>query len=278
MSNFTPLTNTNKKKINKFFLIANLFLILLISIIGFVYYNQTLQPTKPGAAQRKCSDIDNQTECNASCSPKKSDGKSYACKWLSAQKCIESGNECGSHFPGSGTCPSWTTASDKFDHCNNCKAYCDCQSKSTTPTNIDIYYCPNYDYICENQNPKQCKKENNPTNTPIPTRTPTPTRIVVSNTPTPTPTRIISNTPTTTPIPTNTPTTPPNQPTNTPGPTATNTPIPSPTEIILVANTNTPIPSQPTNTPIQQMLQTGDARSSLVFTLPIGIILLGLLL
>jgi len=65
MSNFTPLTDTN-------------------------------QPTKPGAAQRKCRDIDNQKECNASCSPPKSNGKSYACKWLSVQnKCIESGNECG---------------------------------------------------------------------------------------------------------------------------------------------------------------------------------------
>jgi hypothetical protein len=325
MSNFTPLTDTNKKKINKFFLIANLFLILLISIIGFVYYNQTLQPTKPGAAQRKCSDIDNQTECNASCSPTKSDGKSYACKWLSAQnKCIESGSECGRPPGGSGRCPPGKKPeSDTFDHCNNCKAYCDCVDQ------VDIYYCPNYDYICENQNPKQCKKENNPTNTPIPTRTPTPTptRIVVSNTPTPTPTRIISNTPTTTPIPTNTPTTPPNQPTNTPGPTATLVPVPcgtkdcddrtnpcrsgyicvqahdgsnycaspdfadacranpsfqscctapgvpspTPTEIIVAR-------SSPTATPIQQMLQTGDARSSLVFTLPIGIILLGLLL
>jgi hypothetical protein len=288
MSNFTPLTDTNKKKINKFFLIANLFLILLISIVGFVYYNQTLQPTKPGAAQRSCRDINNQKECNASCSPTKSDGKSYACKWLSAQnKCTESGNECGSRFSGSGRCPSWTTASDKFDHCNNCKAYCDCVVYSSgitppIPTFVDIYYCPNYDHICENQNPTQCKKENNLINTPIPTSTPTPTptRIVVSNTPTPTPTRMISNTPTptVTPIPTNTPTTPPNQPTNTPAPTATNTPIPSPTEIILVANTNTPIPSQPTNTPIQQIVQTGDLRSSLVFTLPIGVILLGLLL
>jgi len=98
--------------------------------------------------------------------------------------------------PGSGRCPSWTTESCQFDHCNNCRAYCDCKSGST---NIDIYYCPNYDYICENQNPTQCKKENNPTNTPGPTAT---------ETPSPSPTEIIlvanNNTPTSSPI-TNTP-------------------------------------------------------------------------
>jgi hypothetical protein len=103
MANFTPLKNIDRKKINKFFLIANFLLIFLISIVVLIYYNQILKPTKPGAAQRRCRDIDNQRECNASCSPLKSNGKSYACKWLSAQnKCIESGNECGGSTGGGG--------------------------------------------------------------------------------------------------------------------------------------------------------------------------------
>jgi hypothetical protein len=288
MANFTPSKNIDRKKINKFFLIANFLLIFLISIVVLIYYNQTLKPTKPGAAQKRCREIDNQRECNASCSPPKANNLAYKCKWLSAQnKCIESGKVCGSDItpisggqcpfpPGlppvcmTGTCcvPGETSTGNPA-----------CIGRGPRMTVCAPGYECHWGIGCF---PKENTK--NPTNTPIPTKTPTPTptRIVVSNTPTPTPTIIISDTPTPistdTPIPTNIPTTPPNQPTNTPGPTATETPSPSPTEIILVANNNTPTSLPITDTPIQEIVQAGDRRSFLILSIPISLIILSLFL
>jgi len=306
MSNFTPLTDTNKKKINKFFLIANLFLILLISIIGFVYYNQTLQPTKPGAIGEEITEglCSNNQKSNGwvQCGSGIGDSKCTFCLKPYQRTCNQILQErgCGNQIN-----VGCTKINNKCFRCTSDKgglAYhykCDrvtdlsggCQDNGRLLGNFGS----GTHEFCFDGNPNDCGSEQidwvgkimsrigpvpcgggspNPTDTPIPTRTPTPTptRIIVSNTPTPTPTIIISNTPTptATPIPTNTPTTSPNQPTN--------TPIPSPTEIILVVNTNTPMPSQPTNTPIQQIVKTGDVRSSWIYTLPIGIILLGLLL
>ncbi|MCR4276698.1 MAG: hypothetical protein NUV87_01065 [Candidatus Roizmanbacteria bacterium] len=50
MDNFTPLKTKNKKKINKFLVIGNLFLVVLIAVIGFYYYNNTLLTTQQKAA------------------------------------------------------------------------------------------------------------------------------------------------------------------------------------------------------------------------------------
>ena len=56
MENFTPLRKSaNKKKINKFLVIGNLFLEILISVIGFAYYNNTLLTTQQKAGF-DCSD------------------------------------------------------------------------------------------------------------------------------------------------------------------------------------------------------------------------------
>ncbi|GAB4219585.1 MAG: hypothetical protein Fur009_6440 [Candidatus Microgenomates bacterium] len=274
MANFTPINpkkisnkSLPKKKFN-LLLWGNLIMVVLIAVIGILYYNQTLQTTKQKAAGVKCSTIDNQKDCNAACSPPKANGLAYKCKWLSNQGCIESSNLCGSNLPPtSGDCnfPAGLPEVCKQGDC--------CVPADTTTGNPQcIGLGPRMTtcakgYVCvwgRGCFPPTQPPRSNPTNTP----TPTPTTPRSTNTPTPTTPRS-TNTPTpTTPGSTNTPT-----PT-TPGSTDT----PTPTEIIIVQATNTPIQNSPTSTPVQQIAQTGDIRSSWVFAVPIGVILLGLLL
>lgn len=272
MANFTPINpkkisgkSSPKKKLN-LLLWGNLIMVLLIAIIGIFYYNQTLQTTKQKAAGVKCSTIDNQKDCNASCSPPKADGLAYKCKWLSDKGCTESSKLCGSDLP-----PVTTDCNFPADLPEACKIGDCCVPADTTTGNpACIGKGPRMTtcakgYVCvwgRGCFPPTQPPRSNPTNTPTPTRpnstnTPTPTKPNLTNTPTPT-----------IPGPTNTPT-----PTL-PGPTNT----PSPTEIIIVQNTNTPAQNPPTSTPIQQIAQTGDIRSSWVFAVPVGVILLGLLL
>ncbi len=96
MDNFTPLKTKHQKKSEKFFLIANIFLLLIVVFFTGYYMTQRLISTRQKAAGVKCSTIDNQKDCNAACSPPKANGKSYACKWLSEKNaCVESSKECG---------------------------------------------------------------------------------------------------------------------------------------------------------------------------------------
>lgn len=258
MENFTPIDLKKlEKKSGKFFLIANILLMFLVVGITGYYLKNKLITKKEKAVGISCKTITNRNDCNAACSPVKPDGKQYSCKWLSEeQKCIESSKECG-RDGATGSCPPGTTESGVFDHCNNCLALCDCKVDGQ---NNGTYFCPQFNNLCPTYYPNQCNVNSQ-------TPTPTPTKII-TNTPTPT----LTPTPTDTPYPTSTViptlTSPPNQPTNTP----------TPTEIIVVRSTNTPIIDSPTNTPIQQIPQTGNIRSSWVFVVPIGIILLGLLL
>ncbi len=73
-----------------------------------------------------CGSLTTQSSCVGSCSPTKSTGKSYACKWLSAQnKCTEASWECAGATQG-GVCPGGTYKSGCMDnyigeHCKNGK-------------------------------------------------------------------------------------------------------------------------------------------------------------
>lgn len=80
MENFTPIrTLKNKKKANKFLIIGNLFLVVLIAVIGFTYYSNVLLTTQQKAVQPggcMCKDANGNTagagECsgsNCSCTP-----------------------------------------------------------------------------------------------------------------------------------------------------------------------------------------------------------------
>ena len=64
MSNFTPLQKpgTKTKKFNKFLIVGNLLLVVLVSITGFVYYNKTLITTQQKAGF-DCSDWSNKRKC-----------------------------------------------------------------------------------------------------------------------------------------------------------------------------------------------------------------------
>ncbi|MCX7955839.1 MAG: hypothetical protein N2593_01880 [Patescibacteria group bacterium] len=315
---------------------------------GLSVRNNRCGETLPPEIQNKqCSEIDNVTECNTSCSPiKQHNGKSYACKWI-GNSCTESSKTCEEkkedlieNAKNVTDCQNaggiWCSGVDYFkknyNFCitqkNNCKnealkrgyvfSYCvmDDFNSSSSPTLIpcesfvrcenDIFKkfkCSFEDYnkvkVCDDRTPNveisydsdvpncfcgiiqidsanrnlscfnhmsffsKCGCENDDFEIEIPSVFPT----------IPIPSITITITPTRTP----TPTTPPNQPTNTPTPTNPNAPTPTPTEIIVVRATNTPGPSS-TSTPIQQILQTGNVKSSWIFAVPIAIILLGLLL
>lgn len=61
--NFTPLKNLKpKKRINKWFIFGNLFLVILIATIGALYYNNVLITTQQKAGF-ECSDWSNPRKC-----------------------------------------------------------------------------------------------------------------------------------------------------------------------------------------------------------------------
>lgn len=64
MSNFTPLQKpgSKTKKFNKFLIIGNLLLVVLVSITGLVYYNKTLLTTQQKAGF-DCSDWSDKRKC-----------------------------------------------------------------------------------------------------------------------------------------------------------------------------------------------------------------------
>ncbi len=269
IDNFTPLkTSQKKRKTNSLLIIGNLFLVVLIALIGVVYYNKTLITTQQQAAAQGCKSYDNAKDCNAACSPPKSDGQSFSCKWFSAShSCGESSKSCG--YPGggggtTGSCPAGTTESGQFDHCNNCLALCDC--KTSGGANNGTYFCSSNNSLCQTYYPQQCNSGGGGGGGPTPTETPTPTPTGVVLTPTeqPTPTEQLTPTeaPTTTPTPT--PTGTPG-PTSTPTPTVTGTPPPSATPTSVPQNTATPAP------PVS-------GKPALPFFIVPGIILLGGLL
>ncbi len=190
LDNFTPLRLIQKKKKGNFFLLANIFLLIIIVGLTGYFFSNTIFPFKPKANPAPGN-------CPSSWSVKcgfHEGGKDY-CK--GDEWCIVTRNECkctGNCYPykvGQYCLQSETT---------DCKVSDKCTKSSPT---------------------------NTPTPTPTPTseitNTPTPTPTTeITNTPTPTPTTGITNTPTptATPGPTSTPT-----PTGTPGPTATPIPV-----------------------------------------------------
>ncbi len=321
MSNFTPI---NPKKINKssskkkfnFLLWGNLILVVLIAVVGLVYYNQTLQTTKQKAAETPtplptlaCGTI--QCQLGSTLCQQDSSGKNtgYLCGCIDLSRginCLVKVWRCTNWNPDK--CPTERKEGEEKGSCPDLKVEGNCvKKKDGTSFTAMHYFCPDmtsggngcqlngvlkqnvrsicFEYDCGTEQidifnttcfrsrvgSKPCS-DSSTTSTPTPTPTPTPTNRP-TNTPTPTPTNQPTNTPTPTltTLPTNTPTIPP---TNTPP----NNPSSTPTEIILVQTTNTPIQSSPTSTPPQQIAQTGDLRSSWVFAVPIGVILLGLLL
>ncbi len=294
MGNFTPLKPIEKKKrkINKFLIFGNLFLVILVALIGIFYYNQTLQTTEQKAATKKCREYDKVSECNKACSPPKDNNLAFECKWIgSSNSCKESSTACGSGGGSGDVCPN-TAPPDLPDGCDWAGDCCVPGNTSTGDTDCQGYgprltFCAS-GFICHPGD--GCFPPQNPSNPPGATNTPTPTLPNATNTPTstktptstptrtptPTPTDVITNTPTPTPtgtiVPSNTPTV---TPTNTPGPSATPTPtdVPgaptaTPTEIILAQTTVTSPPS----VPVTGMVQ------SFVYLIPALIMLVGLIL
>jgi len=51
MDNFTPLKTEKGKKANKFLIFGNLFLVVIIAVVGVLYYNKTLITTKQKAEE-----------------------------------------------------------------------------------------------------------------------------------------------------------------------------------------------------------------------------------
>jgi len=108
-------------------MVATIFgVLLLVSAVGIgvalVRQNQNI---KEKAAEVKCRDITSRSTCNSSCSPPKSDGKRYACKWICPSgegcKCIESGNECNPDGGGGGGIVGGKSCTRVNEKCFNCR-------------------------------------------------------------------------------------------------------------------------------------------------------------
>lgn len=261
MENSTPL-KTVKKKISKFLLIGNIFLMIFIVGLTGYYLRSRLLETQSSKACSGGSDQsgycqgqiqrrdvydnpDNINNPNNPINPVNPNNSGDSC-----QK-----GEAGCKAPGVGGYSGW--------HLSTCEngatdAYCTAPGGgggegdnstnlvATAPTNTPV-----------------------PTSTTMPTstpaNTPTPTPAGITNTPTMTPTGTIipSNTPTVTPAISSTPTVTPLI-SNTPGPSAT------PTEIILAKISTSP-------TSVAKLLQTGVVKS-FMYLIPAIIILVGLIL
>lgn len=233
MDNFTPLkpAEKKKKKFNKFLIFGNLFLIVLVAVIGIVYYNRTLVTTQRKAEERlNCNADHPKWECiqDGCCWQGADDGCAKPGEPGYDPKCIPQ--------PGAGQCQTCGEERPKCPNgqppvCDTSKIECVGIAQCQFPRRAarPLTSCGTSEQIKFNCY-TDCSCNPEPTATPTPpdvTNTPTPTD-VITNTPTPTatPTNTPTATPTSTPTNTPTPTTPPGQPTNTPGPTSTPIPVP----------------------------------------------------
>lgn len=224
MENFTPLKPIEKKKrkVNKFLIFGNLFLVILVAAIGIFYYNETLLTTQQKAYEHKsCSEYESPSECDNNCSPYKSNGQSFFCNWSYPQdECKESSNICEAGGGGGGGEPTLTPTPTQpiMSVCNEtCSSSDPCFNEEPGPNEL---VCTDVDGGVSRCRNKDCVTS--------------PTCVCPTSTPTPTPTGTImpTVTPTSTPTPTATPTgtvtpsnTPTATPTNTPGPSATPIPV-----------------------------------------------------
>lgn len=275
MDNFTPLkVEKKKRKINKFLIFGNLFLVVLVAAIGIFYYNNVLISQK-----QKALESGERDECKCI-----KDGDPTVYYWcLAYTTCTDDNNAPKRCIPNKDgyRCDPGYTCNETAESCGGggggtvkkiCNQVC-MQDISCIPGLVCykskgsiLKYCRNPD--CQEEEDCTCPVTPTPpnvtdtptptpttpviTNTPTPTRTPTPTPTatpVITNTPTPTQTPTPTATPTGTIVPSNTPTV---TPTNTPGPSATPTPtdVPdeptaTPTEIILAQTTVTNPPPVP---------------------------------
>lgn len=290
MDNFTPLKAEKKKrKINKFLIFGNLFLVILVAVIGVIYYNKILITTRQKALESgqrdelKCKQQDGSYKwCLISSSCPNDNGAPALCSEVGWDKsdCEDVVESCGASGGGGRkkTCPDGSPRICGEPPVYECVPFASCKF----PKKI-VSGCNNGDWKVA----VQCQ-----TNCYCDELTPTPTPPEITNTPTPTPTEVITNTPTPTqtPTPTATPTftptatptgtivpsnTPTVTPTETPGPSATPTPtdVPgeptaTPTEIILAQTTVT----SPPPVPVTGMGQ------SFMYLIPALIMLVGLIL
>ncbi|MBI5127179.1 hypothetical protein HZA76_01860 [Candidatus Roizmanbacteria bacterium] len=125
MNNFTPLKIKNKKNFKKILIFGNLILVVLVAVIGIVYYNRTLQTTQQKAvAPGAC--VCNDSRGNAvggSCS-----GGSCDCGNLEVRndRCGETSgggqpdqqnNEQSCDNSGGHWCDVWDTSGQKHSFC-----------------------------------------------------------------------------------------------------------------------------------------------------------------
>lgn len=131
-----------KKKFGGGKIIATILGLLLLvgGIAGGVILTQQNQQISEKADVGSCSSFGTPTQCESSCSPVKSNGQQFQCKWLSNQGCIESAQECSTSGGGwggnSGGCSQYHA---KFSENNRCL-----ESTTADPISPTKYKCPGY--------------------------------------------------------------------------------------------------------------------------------------
>ncbi|OQY66752.1 hypothetical protein B6D29_02505, partial [Microgenomates bacterium UTCPR1] len=191
VKNFTALKTKPKKKLNKVFLALNIFLMLVVVGITGYYLRERLLTKKEKAYSpyspfpiAKCSEL-SARDCGDYCSPVKSNGLNYYCKWTGQHGCIESSTPCGSDGRGSAvTCDS-VTGPTPNGFPDKCPWEGDCCVPAGTSTGAKDCqgvgprwtYCEK-GYVCVQG--RGCfpptSPPGQPTLTPTKTRTPTPTK------------------------------------------------------------------------------------------------------
>ncbi|MFA6390598.1 MAG: hypothetical protein WCX78_02555 [Patescibacteria group bacterium] len=292
MDNFTPLKpiEKKKKKFNKFLIFGNLFLVILVAAIGIFYYNQKLQTTQQKAYEhQQCSGYGSPSQCDSNCSPYKSNGQSFFCKWSFTQnECKESSDICEAGGGGGGGIIGGSGCTKIDNKCYNCTVQAgDANHYTCSYLPINNAGCPNdfqtgevskthlgfqnagTQQFCFDGGPDVCGSEQIDWQGGFISRvgpeacggsaggstpTPTPTPPGATNTPTPTKTPTPTRTPTPTPTPTGT-----IVPSNTPTVTPTGTLTPTPTGTLTPTPTNTPGSSA---TPIPVICGTKDCDNA----------------
>lgn len=112
MENFTPLRKSaNRKKINKFLVIGNMFLVVLIAVIGFTFYNKTLVTTQQKAGF-DCSDWSDARKCREERKEYEESGQADADKAAKKKKEQEERRMKEETYVPAGGCPGGYVSCD----------------------------------------------------------------------------------------------------------------------------------------------------------------------
>lgn len=123
ISNFTPLKNFKPKKIKKWLIFGNIVLVILVAVIGAVYYNSTLISTQQKAGF-ECSDWSNKRKCAEERKAYEESGQAEADKEAKKKKEREEKRMKEGEYVPAGGCPGGYISCDLNDTSGKRHKFC----------------------------------------------------------------------------------------------------------------------------------------------------------